>query len=167
MQLKQVNEALDHLITESCAFQWKCYGMYARFMDYESEFGNASVVVNTKTQEICEATVDEKDGEYPYRWIAPKYRKRHVSECRIRNIDPNVAWDDVAWIDLETEEDWLEKATAIIAGDSFDPDVKIPINLPDDQMLVLAMDAHNKNVTLNTHINDILRRYISEEEASQ
>jgi hypothetical protein len=33
---------------------------------------------------------------------------------------------------------------------------ELELELPDDVYLNLAMEAHEKNVTLNTHINDVL-----------
>jgi hypothetical protein len=38
----------------------------------------------------------------------------------MRGIDANQAWDDVNWVDVETVEDFLDKAGAIFKGLSFE-----------------------------------------------
>lgn len=43
---------------------------------------------------------------------------------------------------------------------SFGKTENIDIDLPDDQLLNLAMQAHNKDITLNEHFNNILREQI-------
>lgn len=70
----------------------------------------------------------------------------------MRFVDPNVAWDDVKWVDLETEEDFLEKATAIFNGQPFDERIIVPIDLDDETLLQLSRAAHERDITLNKMI---------------
>ena len=165
MNLKEVNETLDHKITMGSEYQWHCYGPDARFLDYESDYAHASVIYSTKTQEIFQAEISsntetlDKDTK-PYRWMNPKYKDVYFAEAKERGIHPNNAWDDTQWIDLEVPEDFLEKAKAIFNGDAYDTRIQIPIDLDDDVLLHLAIEAHKRDITLNNMIEIILQGVI-------
>lgn len=40
---------------------------------------------------------------------------------------------------------------------------EIEIDIPDNILLILAMEAHKQDITLNQYINNILRKYMEEE----
>ena len=40
----------------------------------------------------------------------------------------------------------------------------LELNLPDEVIVKLALDAHKRNVSLNTHINDIFKKEIKNSE---
>lgn len=161
MNLAQVNEAMQHKITEGSEYGWLCWNN-ARYLDYESDYAGVSVVYNTKTQEIYQAEVSTKiEGDIkPYRWLNPAYKEALFREAGEREVDPNQAWDDVKWYDLETEEDWLEKATAIFNGEEFDERVQVPLDLENDMLLELALEAHRRDITLNKMVEIVLERAI-------
>lgn len=165
MKLSQVNEAMDHKITEGSEFQWSCWAN-ARYLDYESEFAHVSVIYNTTTQEIYQADVSLKtdawaQDERPYRWTNPLYKDAYLAEAKQRNIDPDDAWDNVKWIELEVAEDFLEKATAIFNGDEWDTRIQVPLDLDDDLILNLAMEAHKRDITLNKMVEIVLQEAIA------
>lgn len=161
MKLGQINEAMDHKITEGSEYGWHCWDN-ARYLDYESEYAHVSVVYNTKTQEIYQAEVTSKEykGINPYRWLNPTHKEAMFLESNERSVDPNQAWDDVKWTDLEVEEDWLEKATAIFNGQEFDNRIQVPLDLEDDLLLHLAMEAHKRDITLNKMVEIVLQEAI-------
>ena len=162
MHLSEINEALDHKITSGSEYQWHCYGPNARFLDYESEYAHAGVIYSTETQEIFQAEVYFKEeNKKPYRWLNPEYKDELYAEAKERVIDADQAWDDVKWVDLETEEDFLEKATAIFNGLEFDTRVEVPIDLDDDLLLKLAMEAHKRDITLNKMVEIVLQEAIN------
>lgn len=166
MKLGQVNEAMDHKITSGSEYGWTCWDD-ARYLDYESDYAHVSVVYNTKTQNIYQAEVSVKARMWPsdmrpYRWLDPLNKEAYVEEARIRGIDPNQAWDNVSWVDLETEEDFLEKATAIFNGkDDFDTRIQVPVDLEDDILLQLALEAHKRDITLNKMVEITLQEVIN------
>lgn len=164
MKLGQVNEAMDHKITEGSEYGWQCWDN-ARYLDYESDFAHVSVVYNTKTQDIYQAEVSVKreawaQDEKPYRWLDPRYKDAMLNEAKQRGVDANQAWDDVKWIDLEVEEDFLDKAKAMFNGDEWDSRIQIPLDLDDDLLLHLAMEAHKRDITLNKMVEIILQDMI-------
>lgn len=157
MYLKDVNEALDHRISDGSEYCWNCYPD-ARFLDYTSNHAHATVIFNTKTQEIYEAQVEDKSNKYrPYRWVNPIYKNDHMVEAKNRGIDPNIAWDDVKWMDLDLSEDWLEKAKALMNDLPFDERVMISLDLEDALLLELCLRAHKYDVTLNRMVEIILQ----------
>lgn len=160
MHLSKVNEALDHRITGGSEYGWNCWPN-ARWLDYESDYAHASVVFNSETQEIYTAEVNDKADKYkPYRWLNPVYKEQMYQEARKRRIEANRAWDETMWYDLETSEDWLDKARAILRGEEFDTRVQVPLNLEKDELFKLMELAHEHDVTLNKMVEIILEEMI-------
>jgi len=163
MNLQDINEALNHKIIGGSEYGWECYPD-ARYLDYESEYAHCSVLFNINTQEIYCAEVNTKELAHQYRWLNPMYIDAMVAEATQKNIDPNQAWDDVKWTDLEVEEDFLEKATALFNGDEFDTRIQVPLDLDDDLIVKLALEAHKRDITLNQMVEEILRNMIAKYE---
>ena len=164
MKLSEVNQALDHKITSGSEYQWNCYPD-GRYLDYESDYAHVSVIYSTVDQTIYQAEISVKreawdEDKKPYRWLNPDYKDALYKESKKRKIDPDIAWDDVKWIDLEMEEDFLEKATAIFNGEEYDTRVKIEFDLDDSSILKLATEAHKRDITLNKMIEIILQEVI-------
>jgi hypothetical protein len=161
MHLKDVNENLEHRIIGGSEYGWKCYGDNARYLDYESEYAHCSCIFDTMTQEIYEVTVDMKDSEHrPYRWLNPVTKHVMYEEAAYREIDVDKAWDEVTWIDLETEQDFLEKASAIFKGQPFDTRVSVPLDLNDEELFVMMKLAHERDITLNQLMVEVLQAAI-------
>jgi len=157
MKLKAINEALNHAISGGSEYQWACYPD-ARYLDYETKFGNASVIFNTSTQEVYEASVEATvDETRPYRWLNESHKQAMFDEAEARGVDRDNAWDDVHWTDLETEEDFLEKAKAILDGEEFDTRIEVPIELSDADFMALAKMAHERDITFNEMVVEILK----------
>ena len=166
MHLKQCNEALEHKITGGSDFQWNCWSN-ARYIDYESFYAHASIVFNTETQEVYTAEVNDKENKHkPYRWQNPLYKQDYIDEANAREINPNLAWDDVIWYDLETAEDWLTKAGAIMRGEDFDTRVEVPLTLDKDELYKLMTMAHDRDITLNELVEVILQEVIDRHKVS-
>ena len=160
MHLREVNEAMDHKITDGSPYGWDCWAN-ARWLDYESEYGHASVVFNSETQIVYTAEVHDKADKYkPYRWLNPDFKEDMYQEARKRRTDANIAWDRTFWVDLETENDWCTKARAIMRGEEFDDRIEVPLTLPDDEMFMLMKMAHERDVTLNKMVEIILQEMI-------
>jgi hypothetical protein len=156
MNLKMVNNALDHKIYGGSEFQWACYGSNARYLDFNSQYGTASIVFDTETQNVYEASVYREDANIAYRYIDPNFIEALKKECTLREEDFTCAWDGQKYIDLEVEEDWLEKANAIFNNKHFDTRIQVPIELDDETFLMLAMQAHKRDVTINNMVEIIL-----------
>lgn len=160
MHLRNVNEAFDHKIIGGSEHCWNCWDN-ARYLDFESKYAFASVIFNTETQEVYSAEINSKDDSTkPYQWMDPTYKQLYLDEAASRGVNPKVAWDNVNWIVLETQEDWLEKANAIFNGKPFDERVQVPLDLDDDILFQLMMMAHERDVTLNKMVEIILQEVV-------
>jgi hypothetical protein len=164
MKLNEVNLALNHKITGGSEYGWKCYPD-ARYLDYESDYAHVSVLYNTTDQTVYQAEVSVKseawdEDKKPYRWLNPDYVDSFYKESKKRKVDTDIAWDDVKWIDLEMEEDFLEKATSLFSGEECDTRVQFPIDIDDELILKLSMEAHKRDITLNKMIEIILQEVI-------
>jgi hypothetical protein len=172
MKLAQVNEAMDHRITEGSDYGWNCW-LNARYLDYETEYAHVSVVYSTKTQEVYQAEISVKDEAWypreikPYRWLDSRYKDAMFAEANKRKVDPMKAWDDVKWYDLETEEDWLSKAEAISIGTGFDERIEVPLDLDSDTIVHLALEAHKRDITLNKMVEIVLQEAIDRHEKAE
>lgn len=165
MHLREINELTGHRITGGSEYGWNCYPD-ARMLDYESDFAYVNVIYSTATQEIYEGEISVKaeawdEDQRPYRWLNSEFKEAMIAEAKERNVKWKKAWDNVKWIDLEVEEDFLEKAENIFNGNNdFDKRIQVPIELDDDVMLQLCMEAHKRDITLNQMVEEILRAVI-------
>lgn len=166
MILEQAIKAFESKITGGSGFGWDCLGPDVRYLDFESNFAYGSVLYDTVTFLVYEATVNDKNDKYQYRYIEPTALSKLKQASERRNIDFEKAWDDVKWYDLEVEEDFLEKATAIFTGKSFDKRVQVPIELEDNELLHLALEAHKRDITLNQMVEILLNEAIHNRMAS-
>jgi len=163
--LKQFFETVDYRITEGGDYQWKCFGDHAYYLS--SWDGNpvdgcsANIVFDTKTQEVYSVEVCDYDLDRAYRLINPDYRFGYDDEAS-GNEYANQAWDDVEFTDLETDEDWLEKAHAILNGLKYDTRVQVPIDLDDGEVYTLMKIAHERDITLNSLVEEMLQQYIDQ-----
>ena len=156
MKLNQINDAMNHQITGGSEYGWHCFPD-ARFLDYESEYAHVSILYSTTNQTVYQADASIKreawpnDDRYdkPYRWTNPEFKDDYLNEAKERNVDPNQAW-----------EDFLEKAKAMFTGNYWDTRIQIPVDLDDDTILKLSMEAHKRDITLNNMIELILRELI-------
>ena len=172
MQLSEVNEAFQHKITSGSEYGWDCYGSNTWSIDYTSKYAHGYVIFDTVTQRVYEVNVSPAFGAWgtvehepkPYRYIDPDYRLSHYTEAEDRHVDTDQAWDDVKWVDLETEEDFIEKASKMFNGESFDTRISIPLDLDNDTILQLSMEAHKRDITLNQMVEELLRNMIAEHE---
>ena len=135
MKIKQINEVLDHKITTGSEYTWNCYPD-ARFLEYESDYAHVSVIFSTINQEVYEAEICIKRDAYkedmrPYRWLNPDTKDAMIDEAKKRKVKYRKAWDDVKYIDLDLEVDFLEKAKAIFNGLDFDTRVLMEVDLDD------------------------------------
>ncbi len=161
--LKQWMETSNYRISEGSEYGWECYGPNAYRLDAwnGSQDGHShSIVFDTKTQEVYEVTSYDYRNNRAYRLMNPEFIKKYKKEAKRRMIDEKEAWDDVNYVDLETEEDYIQKAQAIEAGEDYDTRVQIPLTLDREQMFDLMAMAHERDITLNEMVEVVLRQEI-------
>ena len=86
--------------------------------------------------------------------------EKHRKEAETRGTNLNEAWGNVDFVDLEVDDDFVEKCLAIKDGEEYSTDILVPVDLPDDVLLQAALEAHKQNITLNAYINAVLRELL-------
>lgn len=160
--LKQWMEIVNYKITEGSVFQWSCYGSKAYALDSLGNMSghSTSIIFDTVTQEVYEVQTHDYLNNHAYRMINPDYVDAYRTEATKRNCPITEAWEDVNYVDLELDQDWCEKATAIANGQPYDTGVMISIDFSDEDLLKYMMMAHERNVTFNDFVNTALADFI-------
>jgi hypothetical protein len=133
----------------------------------EQDGHSFTVIFDTKTQVVYEVQAHDYVHNRAYRMINPDFQKKAKKEARKRDVNKNMAWDDVDYVDIEVDDDFFQKCLAIRAGEDYDTRIVVPLELDNDHMFELMRMAHERDITLNEMVEDILRRVIAEEELRQ
>ena len=149
LTLNQWMELVDYKITEGSEYHISNMTLYALdSWDGSHEGHSVSIVFDPKdNQRVHIVEVCDYKNQRAYR------------RCVVPQNDDG-AWDGVSWVDLETDEDFIEKATAIIQGVEYDTRISIPLTLTDDELLVLFKAAHEADVTFNEYIANVVQQQI-------
>jgi len=163
--MQQFFEAVGYRITEGGDYGWDCYGNNSHQLSaWNGVHGaggwSANIVFSTKSQKVYEVEVCDYTNDRGYRLINPKYRDKHAAEADQRGESANQAWDDVDYIDLDVEEDFLEKLEAIVAGEEYDTRVQMQVDFSDEELLKYMKLAHEQDMTFNEFVEQALRAAI-------
>jgi hypothetical protein len=170
--MKEWMELVDYKITEGGDYGWQCYGPNAYSLDsWNGVHGKGgysfSIVFSTKTQKVYEVSVCDYTNDRAYRMIAEDKQKKHRKEADELGVDLNQAWDCVNYIDLDVDDDFIQKCLAIRAGEKYDTRVQIPVDFSDEELLQYMKMAHDRDMTFNEFVEEALRHAISEYEAGR
>jgi hypothetical protein len=160
--LEQFLNLIEFRINEGSDYGWRCYGSDAYMLDsYVEEHYSASILFDRKTQVVYQVEVYDYVKNRAYRLFNPEFKSAHDAESAERNVNKQVAWDEVNFVNLETDEDFLSKLKAIVAGEEYDTRVVVPIDLPKEELFTLMKSAHERDITLNQLILEILEQEIN------
>lgn len=163
--LKQWMEVVNYRITEGGEYGWNCYGNKPYMLDSwngKMDGHSFSIIFDTDTQEVYEVQAHDYVNNRAYRMIHPEYRDSHRKKAKEMGYFSDMAWDDVNYTDLEVEEDWLEKATAIANEQEYDDRVQVPIDFSDEELLKYMKMAHDRDMTFNAFVEEALRHALEE-----
>lgn len=162
--LKEWMEVVDYRITEGSNYLWDCYGPDSYSLDSWNGDHNGfsfSIIFDTKTQVVYEVQVHDFKNQRAYRRLNPDTYIGMEIEARNRGVNKKEAWDEVCYTDLEEDDDWFQKAMAIAAGEDYDIRVTVPLDLDDDIIFTLMKMAHERDLTLNEFVEDVLREQLN------
>ena len=164
--LKQWMEVVGYRVTEGSDFTWNCFGADAKpyclsAWDGDYEGSSANIVFDTDTQTVYMVEVCDYKNDRAYRLINPDWVKTYNNYGKVHYPESsNEAWDGVNFVDLETDEDWLEKSRAIVNGVEYDTRVSIPLDFSDEELLKYMTLAHERDMTFNEFITEALQQAI-------
>ena len=117
--LKEWMEVSNYRITEGSDYCWKCFGPNAYSLDSwsgDQEGYSLTVLFDTKTQEVYQVEAHDYARSRSYRRTNPEYlRQFEDAKCQYGAKDE--AYDGVKFVDLENDDDFIQKALAIVAGE--------------------------------------------------
>jgi hypothetical protein len=161
--MKEWMELVDYRITEGSDYGWQCYGPNVYQLDSwngEQDGHSFTIVFDTRDQTVYEVQAHDYVHNRAYRMINEDFAKKMKKEAKRRDVDRNEAWDEVNYVDLEVDDDFIQKCLAIRAGEDYDTRVSVPLELEDDLMFELMKMAHEQDITLNQMVEQLLRRVI-------
>ena len=160
--IKEWMELTDYKITEGSDYGWSCYGPYSYTLDSWNRVHGLggysfSITFSTKSQKVYEVQVHDYTNDRAYRMINPKFVEKHRKEALARDVNLNEAWDGVEYVDLDVLDDFIQKALAIKAGESYDTRVQVPVDFSDAELLQYMKMAHERDMTFNAFVEEALR----------
>lgn len=154
--LKEWMELVDYRITEGSDYNLYSTNAYNLNSWDGLQTGHSfAITFDTITQVVYCVEACDYGNNRAYRLINPDYK----------DVDDSIqAWDDTNWIDLEVDDDFFQKALAIKEGEAYDTRVSIPLDLPHNEMFEIMKMAHERDMTLNDFIEEVIGNYIAKHE---
>jgi hypothetical protein len=170
--MKEWMELVDYRITEGGDYGWQCFGPNAYQLSswnglHDRGGWSFNIVFSTKTQKVYEVTVCDYTRNRAYRMIVENKQAKHRKEAEHKSELANQAWDDVDYVDLEVDDDFIQKCLSIKAGEDYSTDVSVPLDLPDDLLLFAFKAAHAENMTFNDWMNKMLKSFVDQVKAGE
>ena len=167
--LKQFFEVSNYRISEGSDYGWDCFGPNAYTLDaWNGVHGTGgwsiSIVFDTNNQTVYDVSVCDYKTDNAYQLINPNFIEKYNEESKKRGYSTHFAYDEVKFIELTVDADWLEKAYAIVNSKPYDNRIKVEINLSDDELLQCMKYAHELDITFNEFVNQILQNFINKKE---
>lgn len=162
LTLKEWMELIDYKITEGSEYTWQCYGLSAYSLDSWNGVHDGhsfSIVFDKNDQTVYEVQAHDFLHSRAYRMINPDYAQAHTKETTTRGVTDE-AWEGVNYVDLECDDDFMQKALAIAAGEDYDTRVSVPVDFSDEELLKYMKMAHERDITFNALIEEALRAAI-------
>jgi hypothetical protein len=154
ISLKEWMEVANYRITEGGDY-FAYGGAYALTSWNGDQDGySIEIIFSPRTQEVYEVQACDYKHNRAYRLVHGDYRDEKLND---------EAWDDTKWIDLESDDDWIQKALAIVAGEDYDTRVTIPLDFPEAELMVLFKQAHAADMTFNNFVEKVLREKLADE----
>jgi hypothetical protein len=160
LTLKEWMELTEYRVTEGSDYGWRCFGDDAYSLSSwngDHDGWSSNIVFDTKTQEVYTVEVCDYRHQRAYRIINPDYRQAYLDEAKAHEVNEREAWDDVDFVDLDVDDDFVQKGLAIRSGEDYDTRVSIPVDFPDDMLFALMKQAHEQDITFNQHVENILK----------
>ena len=169
MKLDLVLSKIEYNVGEVSEFLWKSLGdcrIWAFNNINNEEVG--TFVVNkfgdVLNLEIFHTLDDE--ATVCYRWIQENHREEYLKEDLENSFGFNED-EKTKFIDLDEEEDCLEKLKAIVNLEDFDSRISVVIDIDDSDFIQISKMAHNADITFNQQVNLILASFVDEANIKQ
>ena len=166
LTLNEFMEIVDYRITEGSDYGWQCFGPNVYQLDSwngEQDGYSFCVTFDTKTQEVYQVEAHDFKNSRAYRMINPDFKAAYDAESDERGVLGNQAWEDVDFIDLEVDDDFIQKCLGIRAGEEYDTRISVPIVFSDAELLTYMKLAHERDMKFNDFVEMALREALDKE----
>lgn len=163
--LKEWMEIAEYKITEGSDYTWTCFGPDAYTLDSwngDQDGYSFVIIFDTKTQVVYEVQAHDYKNQRAYRLINPEYREEFDKESQDRDVRINEAWDDVNYVDLDVDDDFMQKCLAIREGKDYDVRVQVQVEFSDAELLEYMKIAHDRDITFNQLVEIALQEAIDQ-----
>ena len=164
--MKEWMELVSYRITEGSDFGWQCYGSNVYQLDSwngDQDGHSFSIIFDTRDQTVYEVQAHDYLHNRAYRMVNQDFAKKMKKEAKRRDVNRNEAWEDVDYVELDVDDDFIQKSLAIKAGEDYDTRVEVPLDLDEATMFSLMQAAHERDITLNELVEDILCEVLKKE----
>lgn len=167
IELQNWFNLVEFKIIDGYTYGWDCFGpsTYAISAGNDNRW-ESQVVFDTTTQEVFIAEICDLKHNRAYRIYNPAYRSGYFECAKKRKVEPNLAWDDVLFVELESKDDFINKVQAIISGVDYDTRVEVPLELSTSEQLQLFKLAHAADMTVNQYVEKVLLEYLNKHDHS-
>ena len=160
--LKEFLEIVGHRITEGSEYGWICFGPNAYTLDSWSGDNvngySLHIIFDTRTQEVYQIEAHDFANLRAYSYTNPDFKEVYDAEVKARGGD--VDYEDYKMTVLDDLNDWVAKATAIVAGEDYDTRVTIPLNFSEAELFNMMKMAHAIDLSFNKFVEHILEQAI-------
>ena len=163
ISMQEFMEVVEYRITEGSEYTWNCFPIGSKpyslsAWNGEHDGWSFNIIFDTVKQTVFIVEACDYKNNRAYRLINPDYKTDYEEYAKRNDSEhANQAWDSVDFVDLEEDDDWIQKALAIRAGEDYDTRVSIPLDLDKESLFSLMQMAHERDITLNQMIEEILR----------
>jgi hypothetical protein len=165
--LQEFMDIVEYRVSEGSDFGWTCFGPAAYSISAWNGDNNgwsANVIFNTKDQTVYIVEACDYKHNRAYRFINPNHADAYKAYAKKHHAKyADQAWDNISYIDLEDDDDWIQKALAIVAGKDYDTRVSVPLDFPDVELLKYMKAAHEQDITFNEFVTRALTRIVNTE----
>ena len=161
----RVLEACNHRVKEGGDYMWDCFGKNSYFLDFEfGDHATATLTFDSKTQAVYEVRVSfEDEREEGYRWIHPEFYKAYEFEAMERGVEK----EDDYLTEVNDFDDFIKILTEIADAAEHPEDeemVDMELEFEDSLLLKLMCIAHERDITFNQLLREVLERALAREE---
>lgn len=167
MKINQYINAINYRIGEGSAYTWNCFGNNARYMDYDNEDTQdcyITCVFDHKTQNVYSVEFHDNSTRIAYRWIDPLYKELYAREQEEHGYTDETEYESIKIVNIETEDDILDKIECFLLASRYDTRIKVPLDMDDALLFDLMKMAHERDITLNQLIGNVIEQSIEKYE---
>ena len=157
LTLKEWMEIVDYRITEGSDYYNSRYGDKIYSLDSwngEQDGYSFTIIFDTLTQKVYEVQAHDYLHNRAYRMFAEGSAPPVGEDTE--------AWDDINYVDLEVDDDFIQKCLSIREGADYDTRVSVPVDFTDEELLKYMKLAHERDITFNQLVTEALIEAIEE-----